>query len=553
MKWLGLAGVTGLAGCAGGGGDESGTGDGSGTDTSGGDESGGGSGGIKTGGHLRVGFANAPQQLNPMKGITSSDYVIRETMYSRLTNVNRELELEPELAKSWETNDAFDEYTFILQDDAKFATIDQEVLAEDVKATVEVMKSEDRVSSAARDLGPIESVEIEDDKRITFSLSRSDIVYPKRIAETGSTFNILPKNVIEGRWDELSNTDFGSGPFTLTEYSDGSEYAFEAHDGYYKSDDNGNELPYVDKMTWRVNTDAVSRVNAVVDERTDALQYLGKTNKSRIDNTSGMSSKERGSPGFQLIVLNENLELDNGEKPFSDVKVRKAFKHAMDREEIKSAANDSTVIGHHDPVSPVHEYYADFDPGLEFGTTAQPDEAKRLLEEAGYGDGLDLPQLIYSANAPITPPMIQVFQEQMGKVGINFEIQQVTEDTWLSDYWNSDKNWYWSEWSARIEDTTVHRLSLRSDGPWNSGRYSNEEYDKAYDKFINATDRETFKENFSEAQKIFHKTGPWLILGHLKVFTGNHDYVGNVDFPPSNSRSYHWNDHLSSDAPEGPS
>jgi peptide/nickel transport system substrate-binding protein len=561
IKWLGATGVASLAGCTGngGGGDDSGgdtTASGGGGDTdSGGDDSSGSSGGIQMGGHLRVGFSNAPQQLHPMKGITSSDYVIRETMYSRLTNVNRNLELVPELAKSWEANDQFDQYTFILQDDAQFATIEQEVLAEDVKATIDVMQSEDRVSSAARDTGPIESVEVEDDKRITFNLSRSDIVYPKRIAETGSTFNILPKNVIESddMWSNLSSTDYGSGPFTLTEFSDGSEYVFERNDGYYKTDDNGNEMPYVDQMTWKVNSDAVSRVNTVVDKRTDGLQYLGKTNVSRINNTSGMSTEERGSPGFQLIVLNENMSLENGDKPFSKLKVKKAFKHAMDREEIQSAANNSTVIGHHDPVSPVHEYYAPFDEGLEFGTTAQPEKARTLLEEAGYGDGLELPQLIYSANAPITPPMIQVFQEQMARVGVEFEIQQVTEDTWLSDYWNSDGNWYWSEWSARIEDTTVHRLSLRSDGPWNSGRYSNENYDAAYEKFISATDRETFRENFNEAQEIFHRTGPWLILGHLKVFTGNHDYVGNVDFPPSNSRSYHWNDHLSSDAPEGPS
>ncbi|MDG5776771.1 ABC transporter substrate-binding protein [Haloarculaceae archaeon H-GB1-1] len=541
--------MTTLAGCASGndGGGET-TESGSG-DTESGDDT--GSGTNKMGGHLRVGSSNAPQQLHPMKGITASDYAVRETMYSRLANVDENLELVPELAKEWETNDAVDQYTFILNEGAKFATIDQEVLAEDVKATVELMQSEDRVSSAARDVGPVESVEIEDDYRIRFDLEHSDIVYPRRMAETGSTFNILPKNVIEDEemYSNLSDTDYGSGPMTLTEFSEGSEYVFEAHDGYFKTDSDGNQLPYVDKMTWKVNTDAVSRVNAAVDGRTDALQFLGKTNYSRIKNTDGMTAISKPSPSFQLIVLNENMT-HNGEKPFSKLKVRKAFKHAMDREEIKSAANDATVIAHHDPVSPVHPTYADFDPGLEFGTTAQPDEAKRLLEEAGYPDGLDLPELIYSPNDPLTPPMIQVFQEQMNKVGINFEIQQVTEDTWLSDYWNGDSDWYWSEWSSRIEETTVHRLAVRSDGPWNSGRYANDDFDEAYDTYSRATGQETFDEAFKRAQKIFHKTGAWLVLGHTKEYTGHHNYVKNIGFPASESRSYHWDDYLTSDAPE---
>jgi peptide/nickel transport system substrate-binding protein len=555
LQWVGLGGLTALAGCVG---EDGGSGTEGGDTTSGSGTNGDSeetqtqSSGGRSGGHLRVGFPNAPRSLHPMKGPSLAGYVVRETMYSRLTNYNRDVELIPELATEWETNDAVDQYTFVLREGARFATIDQEVLAEDVKATVEVMQSEDRVASAARDVGPIESVEIEDDHRITFNLSQSDIVYPKRLAETGSTFNILPKNVIEDRWDEVDSTDFGSGPFTLTEYEDGSKYVFEANDNYYKTDGDGTQLPYLDKMTWLVNPDPVSRVNTLVDQRTDAVQELSNTNTARVDSTSGLSSQSRGSPGFQLVVLNQDLELDNGERPFADQRVLKAFKHAIDREAYQDATNGATVIGHHDPVAPVHPNYAPFDPGLEFGTTAQPDEARRLLEEAGYGDGLELPQLIYSANNPITPPIVQLFQEQMANVGVEFDISQVTEDTWLSDYWNSDTDWYWSEWSSRFEETTVHRLAVQSEGPWNTGRYANKDFDAAYGEYSTATDQETFTDAFQRAQKIFHQTGPWIILGHVKKFTANHDYVKNVDFPPSNSRSYHWNDWLTGDAPEGP-
>jgi len=559
LKAVGLMGLTSLAGCTGGRSET--TTSGGGTTEAEGTERGSettsipaDTGGIQTGGNLRIGHSNSPQSLHPMMGITVADNVFKELMYSRLTNVNADLEVIPELATEWEGNDAKDEWTFTLTEDAVFANTDGiSVLAEDVEATVDVMLSEDRVSSAAQDLDPLDSVEVEDDHRITFRLSRSDLVYPKRIAETGSTFNILPRNVIEDRWDEISSTDFGSGPFTLTEYEEGGNAAFVAHEDYFKTDEDGNQLPYLDRMTWQFTPDAIARANALVDTRVDALQAHSPLNLNRVSQEGSIETQMRSSPEFTLIVLNETLELDNGDRPFADVQVRKAVKHALDREELVSAVGDNITIGHFDPVAPVHEFYADFPEGLEFGTTAQPDEARQLLDDAGYGDGLQLPTLPYSTQgAELRGPMVQLFQEQMAEVDIEFEIRQVTTDVYLSDYWNEDGVWYASGWGARIEDTTVPRLAVHSEGPWNSSRYSNDEYDRAFERAINATDRATFVEAFTEAQRIHHLTGSWLIFGFSNIYTAANNLVRNVNFLPSTSRIYHWNDWLTSEAPEGP-
>jgi len=510
---------------------------------------------ITTGGHLRTTGISSPQSLSPFSGTGQGDYVFFELMYDRLTAYNPDYEVEPELATEWESNDANDEWTFTLTENATFSTIDQNVIGEDVKATIDVMQSEDRASGTAVDLGPIASedpVTVEDDYRVTISLTESDPFYPKRLGETGSYFNIVPKTVIDDRFDELTSTDFGSGPFELTSFESDNEYVFEAHD-YYKTELE-EDVPFLDKLTAKISPDPVSQANSLTGERVDTINTLDPSLRSRIKNAGSASVKQFTTSAFLSVVLTTNLELDNGDKPFSNLKVRQAMKHALDREAIAAATDDTMTPGHHDPVAPVHPDYADFDEGLEFGTTAQTDEAETLLEEAGYGDGLDLPELIYEEEFQARRgTCVELFQQQMSEVGIEFDISLVTPDTWLSEYWNQDGKWYASGYAARMEQTTVANLALGPNAKWDSGRWDNEDYHNAFNEFISAEpDTDTFKTNFEEAQKISHKNNAWVIFGFLDQQAAANDYVSRFNVGPAVNKEYYSDAALSASAPEGP-
>jgi peptide/nickel transport system substrate-binding protein len=543
-----------------------GDGDGSGgsetdTDSGGSSSDGGGSsdetteasGGLQTGGHLRLAFNILPQTLHPMEGTSGGDMVLREAAVSRLTRLDPNLAATPDLATEWESNDANDEWTFVLNEDAVFAnTGGRSVLAEDVKATVEMMQ-EDPESAKAGDLGALESLEIEDDHRFTINLSGSDLLYPKKIAEADSRFVILPKNIIEDRRDEISETDFGSGPFVITGFEQDDSVSFEAHDEYHITDDDGNQLPYVDEVTWKLTVDPTAQLNALLDERVDALQFTAPSQMKQLSETDGVNAERLASTSFISIVMNETVETETGERPFADPKIRKAMKHATDLEGMVAATGDKLEVMHHGAVTPAHQFYPDFDEGLEFGVNAQPEEAQRLLEEAGYGDGLELPTMYYSAdNSPSRGPTSVLFQEQMSKVGIEFEIQRLTGDVWLSEYWNKDGVWYASGYAGRLVDSTVHNLAFHSDAPWNSARWSNEDYDAANERMNNANTLDEFADALAEAERIHHLDGGWITTGAEVIMSASNDYVRNVRPLPTQSVDYHYNDWLTSDAPQGP-
>ena len=542
-QMLGVGGGALLAGCSGGGG-----GNGTGTTTTGGETT--PPGGLQHGGHLRVATSTSPQTISPFKGITATDYVFKETMYSRLTTVDNKLKTQPNLAKEWNLKDGGKKITFVLQDDAKFPS-GKNVLAEDVVATVNLLLT-DKVSAGKKDVNPLKvtngepAIEVEDDKRLTFTFSRADAPYPKRVTETGSTFNIVSKEVAQNKFDKVSDEDFGNGPFNLVEFEKGDHYTFEANDDYHLKDDEGNQLPYVDKMTWKIISDPIPRVNSLRDKRVDALRALPPKTLKQAKNMRGVQVKSKNSGKFINIVLNTDLE------PFQDGRVRKAMKYAMDRDEILTAISGRGAKGHHSPISPVHEFYAE---NIEnpFGAKAKPEKAKSLLAEAGHGNGLSLPTLYYSTGeTPEKGPITQVFQQQMKSVGIDFDIKLVTPDTWLSKYWNKDDVWYVSTWVMRVEDTTVPMLALRSDGSWNTARWSNEKYDTALDKAFEATSKDERAKHLKTCQQVHHKEGAWLHCAFLNVFGAAQDYVQEYEMMPSTSRSYLANVALSPEAPQGP-
>lgn len=533
LKLLGIGGAAGLAGCAGD--DEQNQGDGSGDqgDSGGGNESDTTESTtaeeIKQGGHLRVAFPEGPQNLSPFEGITTTDYALKETMYSRLTQVNSDFEVVPDVATEWKANDDATQWTFMLREGVKFPNGD-ELLAEDVYATVQALR--EKVPNGKRDLYDIKNAEVEDDYRIRFDLSAADAQLPKRLTETGTTFNIAPASVLKDDYKRFESKDLGTGPMTLVEFESGDFWRFKANENYFLKDENGNQLPYVDELTVVGIGDPIPRVSALEDTRVDALQTLPPRMLPRVEGIDGAKSASATSARFINVVLNTDL------KPFRDNRVRQAIKYATNFKDMLVAIDKRGQVGNQAPVAPMHEFYAE---NLEdpFGMEAKPDKAKALLEEAGYGGGFELPNLIYDKQAtPEKEPQAQLFQQQMANIGIKFDLELVTSDTWLSEYWNKDDVWYISNWATRIEDTTTMRLGMHSESSWNSARWKNEEFDKALENALAAPDVEERRKLLRKAQQIAHLEGAWVITTFLDLFGARNDYIKNYRFFPAIGRDY---------------
>ncbi|MDG5776505.1 ABC transporter substrate-binding protein [Haloarculaceae archaeon H-GB2-1] len=550
LKMLGIGGLAGLAGCQEG--SQS-----SGTEGSDGSDGSSGSGGsdedtteeeseVLYGGTLRLVVPQTLVNWSPFKGVSGTDYVFRELMYSRLTELNLDdTTAIPELATEWEPNNSYDAWTFMLNEDATFPNGDT-VTASDVQATVDYMVND--LEGGDTFLAGLQDTEVVDDHTITLKLDGADTEYPRRMPETGSNFIVAPKRVLEDDPGRFESEDYGSGPFNLVEATGGNKYVLEGRDDYHNTDSDGNELPFLDTMEVHVVSDQLAATNGLVDLRYDGVQQADHNFSKRYE--QGEQSGIYGHESMELINVLLNVE----HEPFDNPNVRKAIKYAVSTQEMLDGIDGNGSLGYHHNVAPIHKLFAD-DIDDPFGREARPEKARELLEKEGYsGDTLlELPDLIFSKATPEKEVHAQLFQQQMANAGIEFDIQLVTSDTWLTEYWNKDEPWYFSSWGPRAIGSTVMNLAFRSGANWNSARYSNDEFDQVLTEAMTATDPETKREKMKEAQQILHLDGPWIVTTFLKTYGAWNDYVENVDIGFSNEKSYFDYARLTSDAPQGPS
>lgn len=518
---LGTLGITGLAGCAGGDG-----GDGADNDNiQSNDQQDEPADELPTGGTFRIGAAQGIQTLSPFQGFLA-DYLISEAMYDRLTRVDQELAVQSNLAQDWETNDDYTEYTFTLVEDATFSNMDgQTVTAADVKATYDYLTS-DEFSGSASSIGGVESVEVIDEQTVTISLANTDLEFPRRISETGGAFFIVPADILDEDPAQLEETDYGSGPLVVEEWNQQNNIRFTTAEDYHLNGVNDEPLPYFDTLEWDILEDEIQRANALADGSVDAVSRTAPNVAERVENDATLVKR---TSGLQFpIILNTTVE------PLDNPDVRKAIKYALDREAILEAVSPDGVLGHHSGITPVHTYYHDeLDVGDTYGTTADVEMAQEHLEEAGYGDGIEMKTFHYDDGVPSKEVIAQLFQQQMSEIGIEFEINRLTEETWLSEYFNTDGVWYVGNYSARVLGESVPQLALQSDGIWNEARWSNEDFDEAFERAINATDTETKAEALRECQEINHREGAWVGTFHPDLYGGYKDYVENYNLYPT--------------------
>ena len=521
-RYLGLIGgsaVTGIAGCTGDSDPEetSDTESDSGSDT--------GSDDLR-GGHLRIAITPETTTINPV--MMQSKFPQRwgvKLFYSTLTRVSPDLEPYGDLAEDWSSNDASDEWTFSLRE-ATFHDGNQ-VTASDVKATFETVYDEDIGSPGMGTMGDIQQVETVDETTVKFTLGGSNSDFHKLVSKGWGS--IVPEDIVTDpeQRQALGTEEHGSGAFTLEEFSPGDELVGVAYDNYYRTGDDGEPLPHIDRISQITIPEKSNQVNALRGGDIDIIWQPGYGQWGQLQNLSDSTSHR--TPGGEIanFVMNTSVE------PWSDPRVRQAVKHAVDREAIlNSVQNGLGTVGQDSILSPAYEYYADIG-----APERDLEKARELLAEAGYPDGINLTEefdltLQTASNIPHMRGTAVLMQEQLKEVGIEFEVETMGYDNWSATVWKKSP-FYVGAYGMRISGANFMKLMLHSEGNWNGeSDWTNEEFDELVDNAIAETDTEQKQQYMESAQRLVRDEGPYVISFYIDTIGASKNYVNKYELNP---------------------
>jgi peptide/nickel transport system substrate-binding protein len=477
--------------------------------------------GPETGGTLRVPTTLNLSTLNGMMAFEGPQYIASIALNGFLTQPTPERDLRPELATEWESNSEGTEWTFQLRDDAVWHHSGNRVIAEDVAATANEMYAEDSQARGKGTLGPLENAEVVNDHAVTLTFSEADGQIPLKWGSLAAP--IYPKNVVESRWEEMSQTDFGCGPFELESYQSDGTSRFTAFDDYFMKDENSNSLPYVDAFELQVVPDISTLLTAYENREVDLVHEVPRNQWGRVQDMENAQNHRVTTGKFPII------EMRVTDPPFDDNRVRTAFKLAVNREQILQAA-----VSGFGSIANDHPISSSYPETVDIGSQRSGDleRANSLLQEAGYGEGGESIRLtLEGVNQPsyVRNTMVVAAGQLNRLPNVNIQINQQSVDTWYADVWRS-ATFYISWWSGGITAGTQLRRIWHSDGQFNEAAFSDDEFDAAVDRADSAVDDQTGQEAINTAARILYERGPSIIPIYLDKVATNHQYVH--DFSP---------------------
>lgn len=331
--------------------------------------------------------------------------VVYGNVYEGLVRIDREGEIVPALAESWEVSDDGLSWTFALKEGVTFHD-GEPMTPEDVVAKFERATDPDSGHTHPEYYDAVERVAAEGNA-VTFTLSEpaSSLLY--NLAR--------PDSIIyrAGTEETQRSQPVGTGPFRFAAWVQGSEVRLERFEDYHGTP------AYLDAVTFRIIEDTNAQLAALQAGDLDLVAVaLSPENALQLQNDPNIKVTE-GSATTEIT-----LALNNSREPLSDPRVRQAISHAVDKNAIVEGAmfGYGTVIGSH--VSPIEPYFEELNP-----YPYDPERARALLAEAGYEDGLTLDFEL--PPYPLERRAGEVIAQQLSEVGITANVTSVEWTTWL--------------------------------------------------------------------------------------------------------------------------
>lgn len=425
----------------------------------------------------------------------------------------------PLLLERWETSEDVKTWTLYLQQGITFNNGD-ELTAADVMFSFGEWLNPDIGSSMLGLLSYLrgmEDIEQVDEYTIRMNLQAPNIGVPEHLFHYPA---IILHRDFEG---DFVQQPVGTGPFTLEEYAEGERAILQRREDYWQLGADQDPLPYLDELIY-VSLDKDAAVAAVQSGQVDSMYQPRPSDWQALKDNPDLSVLAASTSSCFVLRMRTDVE------PWSDVRVRNALKLCQDRERILQLSyfgeGDLSIDAH---AAPIHPAYAEM-PIPEY----DPDQARQLLEEAGYPDGLQV--VLSTKNDEAEPEIAQALREMAAPAGFDIQLD-ITEPTGYWDRW-TEVELGLTAWIHRPLAPMTLALAYTADEEgnpvaWNETRWVDEEFSELLAQAESTLDVEERRQIMEQLQQIMQERGPIGNSYWRKVWTITHRRFQNLVAHPA--------------------
>ncbi len=472
-----------------------------------------------------------PGALNPAVTTSGNTHPVTDQIFNGLVGLDADLKPVPELAESWQIEDDGRTYRFTLRDDVRWHD-GARFTSGDVKFTFEnaLLKYHSRTRAALE--GLLLAVDTPDERTAVFRLKRpySPLLQRLDVVEA----SIIPRHQYEGQ-DLLSGEPtrhpIGTGPFRFVSYAPGNNVVLERNPDYFRKG-----LPGVDRLVFRIFPNPSMSIAALENGEVDYVGGVPGADADRLRKNAEIAVVS-GTGGSGGSICEDVLIPNLTRKPFSDLRVRRAFAHAIDKRFIV----DRVYFGQGTPATGPISHLLSWAYTPE--TRQYPHDrgtARKLLDEAGLKAGKNGERFaITFTHAQNQQRLAQALRQQLGEVGITLNLQTLdfnaaVEQVFVKKTFDLG---FASFCNGNDPDIGVRRVYVSSNiGPFpfsNGAGYRNARIDQLFDLASAPAERDARRPHYVEIQQILTDEVPyfWLIdseglRAHRTAFTGFRLWTG---------------------------
>lgn len=430
---------------------------------------------------LVISVSTEPPGLDPT---TNSAGVIKlllhHNLYENLVQVDETGDLHGQLATAWEISPDGRVYTFHLREGIRFhdgTPCDADAVRQSFLRAMDPQTGHPHREYFAG----VDAIESPDGRTVRFQLRAPDASFLTVLALGDSV--IVPP----GR-EDLAGNPVGTGPFRFEEWRPGYSLRLVRWNAYYLPG-----LPVLEALTFRFITDPAAQLAALRAGDVDLVAEVVPEIAATLTEDPQLRVVSQPQDLVQILATN------TARAPFSDLRVRQALAHAVDREQLVALVyyGFASPVGSH--LAPSVPYYAD----MTWVYPYDPARARDLLAAAGYPHGFSA-TLTLPGNYPQHVRTGELLAAQLEEVGIRLELQIVDWGTWLDRvYGQADYDLTVVAQIGRLDPAPI----LRAYGPDRTDYYfrrgwSSPELDELLQRGIAVADPDERQRIYAAAQYI---------------------------------------------------